>query len=159
MPRRMVHAEGNAIAAELEDAGLSCGTSRAPHEFLKHFLGAVRIERHVRCVDRAGWHGILYVRPMAVPLAPHRRTSCCRPTGAPGGAYAERGTLSEWRDHIARYAVGNDLLVLAISTAFAAPLLDVLGEPSGGVHLHGISQIGKTTHGTLRDERLWPCRR
>jgi putative DNA primase/helicase len=64
---------------------------------------------------------------------------------AAGSAYVERGTLPEWRDNVARYAVGNDLLVLAISTAFAAPLLDVLSEPSGGVHLHGISQSGKTT--------------
>jgi uncharacterized protein (DUF927 family) len=61
------------------------------------------------------------------------------------GAYAERGTLEEWRDHVARYAKGNDLLTLCISAVFAASLLDILGEPSGGVHLHGASQTGKTT--------------
>ena len=64
---------------------------------------------------------------------------------AASSAYAERGTLGEWRDNVARYAVGNDLLALTISIAFAAPLLDVLGEPSGGVHIRGGSQIGKTT--------------
>jgi uncharacterized protein (DUF927 family) len=64
---------------------------------------------------------------------------------AASSAYAERGTLGEWRDNVARYAVGNDLMILSISCAFAAPLLDVLGEPSGGVHFHGISQTGKTT--------------
>jgi hypothetical protein len=50
MPREMVHADGNAIAMELERAGLSCGTSRAAHEGLKHFLGAVGVQRRVRCV-------------------------------------------------------------------------------------------------------------
>ena len=61
---------------------------------------------------------------------------------AAGSAYVERGTLPEWRDNIACCAVGNDLPVLTISTAFAAPLLDVLSEPSGGVHIRGGSQIG-----------------
>ena len=33
------------------------------------------------------------------------------------GRYAARGTLNEWCDNIAGYAVGNDLLALAISGA------------------------------------------
>ncbi len=63
MPKRMVHAEGDAIASELEDAGLSCGTSRKAHEGLKHFLGAVRPSHRVRCVERARSHGNIYVLP------------------------------------------------------------------------------------------------
>ena len=146
MPRRMVHAEGNAIAAELEDAGLSCGTSRAAHDHLKHFFGAVRIERHVRCVDRAGWHGGAYVLPDGRVFGADADGLVMQTEHvARADAYAARGTLGVWRDNIACFAVGNDFLTLAISCAFAAPLLDVLGEPSGGVHLHGISQTGKTT--------------
>jgi hypothetical protein len=146
MPLRMVHAEGNAIAAELEDAGLSCGTSRAAHELLKQFFGAVDIERRVRCVNRAGWHGDAYVLPDGRVFGAAADSLVMQTDRVAGAsAYAERGTLPEWCDNVARYAVGNDLLVLPISIAFAAPLLDVLGEPSGGVHLHGISQSGKTT--------------
>jgi len=147
MPRRMVHADGNAIAAELEDAGLSCGASREQHEFLKQFLGAVRSERRVRCVDQAGWHGVVYVQPNGRTFGAAAADDIVLQTerAAAGSAYAERGSLSEWRDNIARHAVGNDLLLLTISTAFAEPLLDMLGEPSGGLHIRGGSQIGKTT--------------
>jgi uncharacterized protein (DUF927 family) len=64
---------------------------------------------------------------------------------ATGEAYVERGTLTDWQHSVARYAIGNHLVVLTISAAFAAPLLDILGEPSGGMHIHGASQTGKTT--------------
>jgi uncharacterized protein (DUF927 family) len=146
MPKRMVHADGNAIAAELEDAGLSCGTSRPAHDLLKQFFGAVRVERRVRCVDRAGWHGPAYVLPNGRVFGATADSLVMQTDHiSASSAYDERGTLSGWRDNVAAYAVGNDLLVLTISTAFAAPLLAVLGAPSGGFHAHGISQSGKTT--------------
>jgi putative DNA primase/helicase len=40
--------------------------------------------------------------------------------------------------------VGNHRLGLLISTAFTGPLLEITAEPSGGIHLFGQSQIGKT---------------
>ncbi|MCL2429792.1 MAG: DUF927 domain-containing protein, partial [Alphaproteobacteria bacterium] len=146
MPRRLVHADGNAIAAELENAGLSCGTSRPQHELLKRFLGAVDVKRHVRCVDRAGWHGPVYVLPDGRTFGATADDIVLQTERAlKSDAYAERGTMDEWRCNVARHAVGNDLLALAISGAFAGPLLDVLGEQSRGGHFHGGSQIGKTT--------------
>lgn len=51
-----------------------------------------------------------------------------------GDAYSTQGTLVEWQD-VVQYAAGNDLLVLVVSTAFAGALLDIVGEPSGGLHL------------------------
>jgi len=38
--------------------------------------------------------------------------------------------------------------MFAMSVAFTAPMLDIVGKQSGGVHLHGGSTTGKTT--TLR---------
>jgi uncharacterized protein (DUF927 family) len=146
MPRRMVHGDGAAIAAELEDSGLPCGTSRPQHELLKRFLGAVTAKRRVRCVSQAGWHGTLYVSPNGRVFGAAADDLVLQTERAvPSDAYAEHGTLEEWRNNIARLAVGNDLLTLTISAAFAAPLLDVLRESSGGVHICGGSRIGKTT--------------
>jgi uncharacterized protein (DUF927 family) len=146
MPRQLVHADGTTIASELEDAGLSCGTSRPAHDALRHFLGAVRVGRRVRCVERAGWHGANYVLPDGrVYGADADGIVLQTEHAATGEAYVERGTLTDWQHNVARYAIGNHLLVLTISAAFAAPLLDVTGEPSGGVHVHGASQTGKTT--------------
>ena len=56
-----------------------------------------------------------------------------------------RGTLDEWQQNIARLAVGNHRLGLFIAAAFAAPLLDVTSERTGGLHVHGNSQSSKTT--------------
>lgn len=56
-----------------------------------------------------------------------------------------KGTLAEWQHGVARFAVGNDLLALFLAAAFAGPLLELMAEPSGGLHIHGKSQSGKTT--------------
>jgi hypothetical protein len=146
MPLRLVHGDGNAIAADLQDAGLRCGTSRQAHERLKQFFGAVIAYRRVRCVERAGWHDAVYLLPNGRAFGAAADDVVLQTERASvSGAYIERGDLAGWRENIAQHGVDNDLLALSISTAFAPPLLDVLGEPSGGLHLHGISQSGKTT--------------
>jgi uncharacterized protein (DUF927 family) len=147
MPQRMVHADGNAIASELHDAGLPCGTSRTAHDQLKHFMGAVRSVHRVRCVERAGWHGDAYVLPNGRIFG---AGNCSRLVlqsehAATAGSCVAHGTLEEWQQHIASRAVGNDLLMFTVSAAFAGSLLDVMGETSGGVHIFGGSQTGKTT--------------
>lgn len=96
-------------------------------------------------------------------MAPNRhRPRLCLPGGktfGPGGAgiilqtdhvakadaTRPRGTLAEWQENVARYAIGNHRIGLFLSAAFAGPLLDVMTEQSGGLHLHGGSQTGKTT--------------
>lgn len=59
--------------------------------------------------------------------------------------YNIKGTLSEWQENIGRYAVGNNRMVFAISTAFAAPLIKVTDSEGGGFHFRGMSSIGKST--------------
>jgi uncharacterized protein (DUF927 family) len=66
-------------------------------------------------------------------------------TGAIDHAYRKSGTLEGWQDHVARYAIGNSRLGLALSTAFAAPLLYPTSSESGGFHFRGGSSTGKTT--------------
>jgi uncharacterized protein (DUF927 family) len=66
-------------------------------------------------------------------------------TGAVDHAYRESGTLKGWQENVARYAVGNSRLGLAVSTAFAAPLLYPTFSESGGFHFRGGSSTGKTT--------------
>jgi uncharacterized protein (DUF927 family) len=98
----------------------------------------------MRCVHRAGWHGSGFVLPDGRVFGGDGLVM--QSDQAPdSAAYAARGTLNEWCQHVARYAEGNDLLTLAISAAFAAPLLDIVGDASGGVHFYGRSQTGKTT--------------
>ena len=65
--------------------------------------------------------------------------------GAVDHAYRKAGTLKGWQDGVARYAVGNSRLGLALSAAFAAPLLYPTSSESGGFHFRGGSSSGKTT--------------
>ena len=61
------------------------------------------------------------------------------------GPYEARGTLKDWQDGIGALATGHALPVLAISAAFAGPLLQLAGQEGGGVHIFGSSSQGKTT--------------
>ncbi|WP_445501111.1 DUF927 domain-containing protein [Microvirga sp. G4-2] len=65
-------------------------------------------------------------------------------TGAVDHAYRRAGSLKEWQDNVARYAVGNSRLGLALN-AFAAPLRYPTGSESGDFHFRGGSSTGKTT--------------
>jgi putative DNA primase/helicase len=58
---------------------------------------------------------------------------------------ASAGTFDAWRENVGVLCIGNPLLVLSVSLAFAAPLLEFLGEDGGGIHLRGASSCGKTT--------------
>lgn len=59
--------------------------------------------------------------------------------------YTQAGTLDDWQQHVASLCVGNSRLTLAVCAAFAAPLLHLAGQDSGGIHFVGPSSIGKTT--------------
>jgi uncharacterized protein (DUF927 family) len=55
------------------------------------------------------------------------------------------GSLFDWQTQVAAKACGNSRLLLAISAAFAAPLLKLVNAESGAFHLRGNSSTGKTT--------------
>ena len=62
---------------------------------------------------------------------------------APGTGTA--GTLEGWQTDVAARAVGNPLAVLALSAAFAGPLLARVHRQGAGLHLVGDSSTGKST--------------
>jgi putative DNA primase/helicase len=55
------------------------------------------------------------------------------------------GSAVEWTENVGKLCAGNSRLVLAVSAAFAAPLLYILGRPNFGIQLVGPSSAGKTT--------------
>ncbi|HJS85712.1 MAG TPA: DUF927 domain-containing protein [Acetobacteraceae bacterium] len=150
VPKRLVHEQGNEIAAQLEGAGLTCGLLGGAHSYLKLFINTVRAPRRLRCVDRTGWHDAggkpVFILTAAESFGPGAEDVILQSERiGSDAAYRARGTLAEWRREVARYADGNDRLALFVSAAFAGPLLDIGREASGGVHLVGRSQSGKST--------------
>ncbi len=150
VPKRLVHEHGNTIAAGLEDAGLTCGVGSRAQGLLKQFINGVRAPRRLFSAGRAGWHEAdgqhAFMLPTGEAFGPAAAKLVLQSDGAvPDAAYQAAGTLADWQREVAAYAVGNDRLGLFVSSAFAGPLLDVMAEPSGGVHLTGVAQSGKST--------------
>lgn len=148
IPKRLVHSEGKEIAGELECAGLNCNIPATRH--LRQFIASVRTKTRLRCVDRAGWHqtndGHAFILPGGFTIGGGRRSVVFQSSRATvGREFAPGGTLEDWKKQVAAYAVGNSRLALFLSAAFAGPLLDIMGEQSGGIHLVGKSQSGKST--------------
>jgi putative DNA primase/helicase len=56
-----------------------------------------------------------------------------------------RGGLGDWTASVAALCAGNPLLLLGVSVAFAAVLLEPMNIEAGIVHLRGDSSRGKTT--------------
>ena len=74
-------------------------------------------------------------------------------------AFRAAGTMPDWQDKVAALAIGNDRLVLFMSAAFAGPLLEVLAEPSGGIHLVWRVAHRQKHGGADGGERLGPADR
>jgi uncharacterized protein (DUF927 family) len=150
--RRLAHQRGNEIAEQLADAGLMCGTDVAAHECLKKFFGRVQSSERKLCVPHTGWHEKdgrhTFVLPGGEAFGPDHQSVIFQPehiTEHAASAYRSNGTLVSWQVNVAAKAIGNSRLMLAISVAFAGPLLEIIREQSGGVHQWGPSRIGKTT--------------
>lgn len=101
-------------------------------------------EQRITCVERTGWHGRAYVLPGG-SIGPEAEGVILQTAGYAAGDFTERGTLAEWQQEVAALAVGNSRLCFALSLAFAAPLLTLVGMEGGGFRLKGESTDGKTT--------------
>jgi putative DNA primase/helicase len=149
MPLAMLAGDGTEVRARLLDGGLFVGPGRAAREALAAYLMRAKPTARVRVVDRLGWHGAadgarVFVLPDRTLGAGSEavRLQTERPDALP--PIREAGELADWRREIAARCCGNSRLMLAVSAAFAAPLLGLLGEEGGGFHLRSASSTGKT---------------
>jgi putative DNA primase/helicase len=133
------------LCAMLADEGLTINKSQQ-RAFATYLSGCNAIGR-VTIVHRTGWHEIgnhqIFVVPSEVigPTGSERVILDASATGP----YETRGTLKDWQDGIGALSSGHALPVLAISAAFAGPLLHLAGQEGGGVNFFGRSSQGKTT--------------
>ncbi|RUR51707.1 DUF927 domain-containing protein [Aeromonas veronii] len=141
--RSLVPRNGEEVFTALLDAGLpfiELGHKRK----LAEYLMACQPERRITCVERTGWHGNAYVLPQGA-IGLDTKGVILQTAGYAASDFTERGTLAEWQQGVAALAVGNSRLCFALSLAFAAPLLSLVGMEGGGFHLKGESTDGKTT--------------
>src|SRR5262249_42112937 len=55
-----------------------------------------------------------------------------------------KGTTADWQGAVAIPLRGNSNVALALATSFASALIPFADEQRGGVHLHGVTGIGKS---------------
>ena len=70
-----------------------------------------------------------------------------QPEQAPPFRQSAKGTLDQWRAEVGARCEGNPILLLAVSAAFAGPMLKLTGTEKGGagLHLFGASSKGKSS--------------
>lgn len=152
IPGRLLHAEPGALETRLQEGGLFVSADPRDRMALRDALARLKTKARVRRASRCGWHpspdggSPVYVMPDGAIIG--RATEAVVLDGASPEMAArcgEAGTLDGWKAEVAARAVGNPAAAFCIATAFAGPLLELAGEPSGGFHVAGPSKTGKTT--------------
>jgi putative DNA primase/helicase len=144
MPRRLV-ANWTELNQALLDFGMITPTSVSNQKHLQSFLMSVRPEKKLRCVDKAGWHGNQYVFPDGLVIGKGEENESVYPINeiCPKGI-KQKGTLSEWQEHVLPLCLNNSRLLFSIGVALSSIVLKLIGEEGGGFNFKGRSSIGKT---------------
>lgn len=140
MPMELLAGDGNDVTRELLRRGLSIVSGKGK-KVLEYIQSCDSITR-MTCTDKTGWHGSAYVTPDEV-YGNDAATYIYQ--GSADVTTGQAGTLEDWQDNVAAFAVGNSRLVFAISSAFAGALVHPAGIESGGFHIFGGSSSGKST--------------
>ncbi|MFA6700827.1 MAG: DUF927 domain-containing protein, partial [Thiomicrospira sp.] len=145
MPMELLAGRGEQLHATLLNMGLSLNGQARARNLLAQFIQSAPTDKQAICVTRVGWFEGCYVLPHKTLGDTQGREILLQTPYPDSLGFSEAGTLEAWRATVAAYAVGNSRLSFAISAAFTAPLLSLIGIEGGGFHFRGGSSIGKTT--------------
>jgi hypothetical protein len=116
-------------------------------KLLLSYVAGVQSRRRVTVVMRTGWHEIegrkRFVLPSETIGQEGPELMVLDATAV--GPYETKGTLQSWQNSVAQLVADHYLPILALSAAFAGPLLDLAGQDGVGIHFFGASSTGKTT--------------
>ncbi|MCV6588506.1 MAG: DUF927 domain-containing protein [Marinobacterium sp.] len=144
MPAEMLAGDGSDYRRVLLNKGLAIAPGSKARQLLTQYVQTCRPHGRGRCVSQTGWYDGVYVLPDDV-IGHSTERVLLQTTSGDYSGYDCTGTLEGWQAGVARYCLDNSRLVLAVSAAFAAPLLSLIHIEGGGVHLRGSSSTGKTT--------------
>lgn len=143
MPLELLAGDGSEYRRALLGMGLEIAPSLQARQRLTEYIQTAPVTARARCVQKTGWHDGAFVLPDTTHGENGERV-LLQSLHDPA-AMRTAGTLEQWRDSVGRFCIGNSRLSLAVSTAFAAPLLGITGDESGGLNFQGASSTGKTT--------------
>lgn len=144
MPMELLRAGGDDLRGELLAMGVEIDPTTKARNLLASYLQDKPPKRRMRCALQVGWCDDSFVLPDTV-IGP-KASGVIFQSGERGHEeHTRAGTLEGWKDEISARAVGNPLLVVALSASFAGPMLKRCNAEGGGVHFVGDSSTGKTT--------------
>ena len=144
LPRASLAGDGSEARRLLMDGGFYVAPSQKARGLFNSFLLQVKSPNRARATNRVGWHGNAFVLPDDC-FGDKRDALLLQTATAHEHAFRQAGTLASWQENVARYAVDNSRLVLALSAAFAGPLVGPCSAEGGGIHFRGASSTGKST--------------
>lgn len=145
LPRALLAGDGSDARRALLSDGLYVAPGQKARQQFNAFLLQVRSSARARATQRIGWHGNAFVLADESFGGSESDRLLLQTVTAHEHTFRQAGTLESWQQNVARYAPGNSRLVLAISAAFAGPLIGPCGAEGGGVHFRGASSTGKST--------------
>lgn len=145
LPRATLAGDGSEARRALMEGGFFIAPSQTARGLFNSFLLQVRSPNRARATQRVGWHSNSFVLPDDCFANDKRDQLLLQSVTAHEHSFRQGGTLESWQHNVARYAVGNSRLVLAISAAFAGPLVGPCSSEGGGLHFKGASSTGKST--------------
>ena len=145
LPMEALAGYGTECRARLMNLGLKIAPNARAHQLLSQYLLECNPQKRVRCVQRIGWHDGIFVFPESTIGPQTDEPLVFQGAGDLEHQFRVAGTIDDWRREVGARCAGNSRLVFGISSAFAPPLLNIVGEESGGLHYRGPSSIGKTT--------------
>lgn len=146
MPREMLAGVKSELPAALLSQGFDISHRAAQRAQLVEYLQSfAKAERRGIAATKTGWLASdLFVLPDGALGDPDKSASVFW-TGSDEHPHHTGGTLDAWRNDVAKPCEPFPLLAFLISASFAAPLLKIAGQDSGGFHLVGSSSTGKST--------------
>jgi putative DNA primase/helicase len=144
MPIEFLHSTGSKLAEYLASNGLEIMPSRKHHEKLAFYIATAAADKTFISTDKIGLHGECFILPDET--FGFSENEIIYQTEFDGHHnFRTAGTLDDWQNNISKYCRNNSRLLLAVSSAFAAPLLPVVQMQGGGFHFRGATSTGKTT--------------
>jgi putative DNA primase/helicase len=120
MPMELLRGSGEELRGELLAMGLEIDPKG--RQLLGAYLQTRPPKKRVRCALQVGWCEDVFVLPDTV-IGPAADTVIFQSGERFHDEHGCLGSLADWRAQIAARAVGNPLLMVALSAAFAGPLL------------------------------------
>lgn len=143
MPMDLLSGSGEELRAKLLNMGVEIDYGN--RALLMRYLQETVPEKQIRCSLQTGWVDDSFVLPDKT-YGPQADLLVFQSGQLTQEEFGTAGTLEGWREHVAMPAIGNPMLMLGISAAFAGPLLrKVCQKEGGGIHFVGDSSTGKTT--------------